>query len=636
MALLRETGVTSDEGRLPYPRQNAPVARSIAWKPANDAYYLLAANLRNSGYEHEIYITQRVLLQIQEHAAGIERDVDGSLWGRIFVSPDSGASYAVIADATPGTEAESARTGPQMDGPLRLAGWYCSRHTVATQPAPEDISLYLERCTGGWEPLIVLTNGGQPHDGSLFLVNPMSARSFRAPFRELLEPQLVRENAPKRSCIPWRGYVTDEPVIALPPRERGAARRASAADEPRSTVSIIAEGVAADVRAAARAVGRAIGTGAASRATINIPSSPGARKPPLADAAPPESPASPEPEATLPAAVEPEIEAPSQPIPERNAEAEPVSTPLAPAPFAETSPSVSFRSSPTPEPAAVSGQPVAHPGATAGSRSLEEAPVSTPAMGRLRAPLSPSMAEHASSLLEEHASSLLEPHDVPPPRAIEAPTSNEGPPTRLADAPSWSGEDTSAPAPIRRAILPSDLPHFERRVGPRTPTRRPMKVDEERKVPAAVLFIAAVAALVASLALLGLAVQRLMVARTPVAASQAGMVGGANGDTNPASDEIVAPGELSRSQGRMLVARTDSLRVAMAWYQEMAADHRAGKLGCALVIQARDRLVTTRDSLGSLLATVPDGSRVVEQRRLLVEADRMERQAASRCRPGQR
>ena len=94
MALLRETGVTSDEGRLPYPRQSAPVARSIAWKPANDAYYLLAANLRNSGYEHEIYITQRVLLQIQEHAAGIERDVDGSLWGRIFVSPDSGASEA--------------------------------------------------------------------------------------------------------------------------------------------------------------------------------------------------------------------------------------------------------------------------------------------------------------------------------------------------------------------------------------------------------------------------------------------------------------------------------------------------------------------------------------------------------------
>lgn len=636
MALLRETGVTSDEGRLPYPRQSAPVARSIAWKPANDAYYLLAANLRNSGYEHEIYITQRVLLQIQEHAAGIERDVDGSLWGRIFVSPDSGASYVVIADATPGTDAESARTGPQMDGPLRLAGWYCSRHAVDTQPAPEDISLYLERCTGGWEPLIVLTNGGQPHDGSLFLVNPMSARAFRAPFRELLEPQLVRENAPKRSCIPWRGYVTDEPVIALPPRERGAARRASAADEPRSTVSIIAEGVAADVRAAARAVGRAMGTGAASRSTINIPSSPGARKPPLADTAPPAPPESPEftePQATLPAAVEPEVEAPSQPMPERIAEAEPVSTPSATASPGETSPHVFFRSPPTLEPAAMSGPPVADPGAAAGSRSLEEAPVaaapvSTPAMERLRAPLSPSMAEHASS--------LLEPHDVPPPRAIEAPGSNEGPPTRLADAPSWSGEDASAPAPIRRAILPSDLPHFERRVAPRTPTRRPVKVDEEKRVPAGVLFIAAVAALVASLALLGLAVQRLMVARTPVAASQAGMVGGANGDTNPTSDEIVAPGELSRSQGRMLVARTDSLRVAMAWYQEMAADHRAGKLGCALVIQARDRLVTTRDSLGSLLATVPDGSRVVEQRRLLVEADRMERQAASRCRPGQR
>jgi hypothetical protein len=667
MALLRETGVGGEEGaRLPYPRQVAPVARAIAWKPSSDAYYLLAANLRNSGYEHEIYITQRVLLQIQEHAASTERDVDGSLWGRVFVSPDSGATYVVIADAAPGTDAGSARTGPQMDGPLRLAGWYCSRHTADTQPTPEDLSIHLERCTGGWEPLLVLSTGGQPTDGSLFLVNPMSGRAFRAPFRELLEPHLVRENAPKRSCIPWRGYVTDEPVVALPIRDRGAARRSPAADEPRSTVSIIAEGVAADVRAAARAVGRVMGAGAASRTTVNIPTAAKTRKPLPADAAAPATPEPPEaadrpeplkvrdasdvatPDDVAPPVVETEVETPRAPLAEWSAAEEEFSPTPPPLPPVETSHRIPLSSPPPAEPVTtMSAPPLEEPGPASAPGRLVDSPAAEVAPGPApgSAPGSVSRSMPASGLLAtesppptERESPLLQPRDardVSSPGGPAAPPAGEASPSRLADVSPWHDEDMSSP-PFRRAILPSDVPRFERRASPRVPPRKPVKVDEERAVPASVLIVAAVAALVASLALLGIAVQRLIVARAPVAASQAGAVGAATGNAAASIDESAVPGSLPRTQARLLVARTDSLRVAMAWYQEMAADHRAGKLGCALVVQARDRLIATRDSLGSLLATVPEGSRVMEQRRLLVEADRMERQAAARCRPSQR
>ncbi|HJU91065.1 MAG TPA: hypothetical protein VJ672_16890 [Gemmatimonadaceae bacterium] len=716
MALLRETGVGGpEEGRLPYPRQNAPIARSISWKPASDAYYLLAANLRNSGYEHEIYITQRVLLQIQEHAAGMDRDVDGSLWGRVFVSPDSGASYVVIADAIPGTDAESARTGPQMDGPLRLAGWYCSRPTVPMQPPPEDISLHLERCTGGWEPFIVLTSGAQPHDGALFLVNPMAARAFRAPFRELLEPQFVRENAPKRSCIPWRGYVTDEPVVALPIRERVSARHTPTSDESRSAVSLIAEGVAADVRAAARVVSRVMGT-TPPRERVNTPTSP-ARTSPLPDEPPP-APAASTPmtwESRSPTSVETEVESQVAAPPEPESEFEMAESEAAVEELeaeqleAQQLDSEQFYSeqfgaeeigaeeiegddldsesldveAPDAEPvasaeqtpAAMSEDSIGDEPIAAAPRVVEEPKPAPPPVPRMPvgqslsiAPTTPvwKAAPNAPSAREPRAADRVAvtaptahdatPTDVPK-RARSVPSTASGTTSSTASSTNSSGAEKAVSAlqsrlddrasvrdvegppanGLKRPIFMTDLADVERRMSPRVAGRKPIKIDEEKRgVPASVLGLAAVLALLASFVLMAVAVQRVRETRAPIAESQAGSLSATdsvtNGSTASPENRPLAATQLPRAQARLVTARTDSLRVALAWYQEIAEDYRGGKLGCALVLQARGRLVTTRDSLGSLLATVPEATRIVEQRALLVQADKLEREAAHMCR----
>jgi hypothetical protein len=136
MALLRETGLGQPgEVRLPYPRHPAPVGRAIAWKPAKDAYHLLAARLRGSGYEHELYVTQRVLLQLLEHAGHGEREVDGTLWGRLLVSPDTGYSYV--------------RWRPRRRrADSRSPGWCASPRRLVLHETHDRGSAFLRRCEG--------------------------------------------------------------------------------------------------------------------------------------------------------------------------------------------------------------------------------------------------------------------------------------------------------------------------------------------------------------------------------------------------------------------------------------------------------------------------------------------------------
>ncbi len=500
MALLRESGLGQpDEVRLPYPRQSAPEARAIAWKPANDAYHLLAARLRQSGYEHELYFTQRALLQMLDHSSGSESDVEGLLWGRVFVSPDSGFTYVLIAETSPGISGASARVSAHGEGPLRPAGWYCSRGTIGMHLDAVDVAIHLDRCTGGWEPAVILSRGSTPADGGVFLVSPLGRRSYRAPFRELLEPELVRPNAPKRSCIPWQGYVTDEPVVALPSRERGLAKRRNSSDlADRPIVALIAEGVADDVRTVTGAIARA------AKAGTSV-----------------------------------------------------------------------FRRTPPRAPV------------------IASAPVEAPAPGRPASvePLPPDDATPAAAL--SAALSAAPPHPEPSP---------------IPEAP----EPSIPPAVVRP-------PMATPRVAPRSApaARRTVSRDETPRVPAFVLMLGAIAALVGAVTLVVVAVYRVL----PLNTVSAGAV------TTPPPDESAA----AAPRARALTVSTDSLASALLWYEELDADHRAGRLSCTPVIQARNRVVTRRDSLAAALAGA-DSLAAAAARPVLERADAMDRAfAASDC-----
>jgi hypothetical protein len=132
--------------------------------------------------------------------------------------------------------------------------------------------------------------------------------------------------------------------------------------------------------------------------------------------------------------------------------------------------------------------------------------------------------------------------------------------------------------------------------------------------------LGAIAALVGALTLVVVAVYRVLPLRTVSA-----------GAVTPALPD--EPGTAPRALHGPVV-RSDSLASAILWYEEIDADHRAGRLSCTPLIQAHDRVVARRDSLAAAIRVSGDSPAPADARGVLARADAVDRAfAASDCGP---
>ena len=83
-------------------RDPMPTDRAILWKPLPDSYHLLASMMRATTQQAFLFVTQRAFLQVERHVRSApDLELGGFLAGQLFQCPRTQARYAIINTVVP-------------------------------------------------------------------------------------------------------------------------------------------------------------------------------------------------------------------------------------------------------------------------------------------------------------------------------------------------------------------------------------------------------------------------------------------------------------------------------------------------------------------------------------------------------
>ena len=212
------------------PSKPIPIARSIAWKPLDDSYHMLASMLAESGHNYVLLATQKFLAAAEGHAAASAAPGGPSpfavMFGRLYRCSKSELRYAVIDELKPPPPAVLSDAGrPDVQklrqfvhdegqkGDRRIVGWLAALDEAAPRlPLPAE-RLQAECFPESWQSALVVVPSLAYSSGGFYRYSVRAQRTCQVPFYELIEGTAPKRGERKRTVIEWCNYVTPEPVL---------------------------------------------------------------------------------------------------------------------------------------------------------------------------------------------------------------------------------------------------------------------------------------------------------------------------------------------------------------------------------------------------------------------------------------
>ena len=215
-------------------RDPMPTDRAILWKPLPDSYHLLASMMRATTQQAFLFITQRAFLQVERHLRSApDLELGGFLAGQLFQCPRTQVRYSVINTVVPfadvGSDALLARVTQETFNAVKkrldrhqlsLIGWYRNGSGLGLQLLPDDVETHLAFFDQPWQTtLLVMPHAATPK-GAFFTYDSRVGRSYCIPFYELFDSPTIDQKRRDRTCVTWTTYVAAEPVAPLPVAEK--------------------------------------------------------------------------------------------------------------------------------------------------------------------------------------------------------------------------------------------------------------------------------------------------------------------------------------------------------------------------------------------------------------------------------
>jgi hypothetical protein len=221
-------------GRERVVRDPMPTDRAILWKPLPDSYHLLASMMRATAQQAFLFVTQRAFLQVERHIRSApDLELGGFLAGQLFQCPRTQVRYAVINTVVPFADVSndpllSRVTQETFDAvkkrldrhQLSLIGWYRNGAGLGLQLLPDDVETHVTFFDQPWQTTLLVMPDATKPKGAFFTYDARVSRSYCIPFYELFDSPNVDARRLDRTCVTWTTYVAAEPVAPLPVAER--------------------------------------------------------------------------------------------------------------------------------------------------------------------------------------------------------------------------------------------------------------------------------------------------------------------------------------------------------------------------------------------------------------------------------
>jgi hypothetical protein len=216
------------------------IGETIAWTPAHDAHYMVAAIRGASRNAPHLHVTQAGLAHLETLLATNDTPVPfGLLLGSMCLDPDTRSTYLLVDDAAP-SSADLTPEDPlaQLTAELqllitgasrrrrrtRVLGWYIGGMGDDLSLDDEIPSMHRRLFPEPWHSVLVHGGDGSDGHGAFFRLDPVEQRLFRAPFAESLPKGWRRHTTGETpSAVRWSSYRANRPVVPLEtPRPRAA------------------------------------------------------------------------------------------------------------------------------------------------------------------------------------------------------------------------------------------------------------------------------------------------------------------------------------------------------------------------------------------------------------------------------
>jgi hypothetical protein len=215
-------------------RANRKLGVSIAWNPVDDAYYRLAAMLRTSRSAAPIYVTQRVLTDVEAFCSR-NGFVYGLLVGELCSEPKTGREYVLVDGTVPPPASAPGHAGwdqiavvldalaneASRQGKVPL-GWYRAIDSIASAKARDAVAFHRSLFPSPWQVMLAVVQGASA-GGRFVRVEPSDGRAYSAPFFEVVSAGKALRGGQLGSVLAWESYQTTDPVVRLatPPASPG-------------------------------------------------------------------------------------------------------------------------------------------------------------------------------------------------------------------------------------------------------------------------------------------------------------------------------------------------------------------------------------------------------------------------------
>jgi hypothetical protein len=217
--------VTDDRIR----REPLPSARAILWTPLPDSYHLLASMMRATGDQAHLFVTQRAFLQVERHLRSApDLELGGFLAGQLYECPRTHMRYSIVntvvsfADVTGDpigsrvTQESFEKVRQRLDAHgLFLIGWYRNGAGLGLQLLPDDVETHLTYFDRPWQTTMLVVPDPAKSRGAFFTYDQRVGRSYCIPFYELFDAHAAEANRLDRTCVTWTTYVAGAPVRPL-------------------------------------------------------------------------------------------------------------------------------------------------------------------------------------------------------------------------------------------------------------------------------------------------------------------------------------------------------------------------------------------------------------------------------------
>lgn len=229
----RQTEVTERDNVV---RDPMPTDRAILWKPLPDSYHLLASMMRATTQQAVLFVTQRAFLQVERHLRSApDLELGGFLAGQLFQCPRTQVRYSIINTVVPfadvGSDALLSRVTQETFDAVRkrldrhqlsLIGWYRNGSGLGLQLLPDDVETHITFFDQPWQTTLLVMPDPTKPKGAFFTYDSRVGRSYCIPFYELFDSPGGDAKRLDRTCVGWTTYVAAEPVAPLPVAEREA------------------------------------------------------------------------------------------------------------------------------------------------------------------------------------------------------------------------------------------------------------------------------------------------------------------------------------------------------------------------------------------------------------------------------